>query len=441
MDQPKSLSQQERSSGEDDSAKGQETGAHSTEVERLRILARLPLLLNSSLDARRVIAVALGHLQALLNAEAATLFSVEPGVKEISFWVLQGAEKRLQNVKIPYGKGIVGWVIQEKKSLHVKDVASDARFFAAVDQESGFKTREVMCVPLIAHGERMLGAIQVLNPKSGGHFEEQDLSFLEDFSQQLTLALENARLFGEMREQHARLETLDRRKSELASVISHEFRTPLNIIRTAAELITGGIQGETATDVAKALFNGVDRLSRIIGQIINLSLVQPESIKPENATFAASSLLRDIVEKFSEVAAARRLALQLVGAECPASIRADRALIAVVLTNLLSNAIRFTPDGGTISVGCRAMTGMVEFSVTDTGIGIPESEISLIFEKFYEIVPAAYHSSGDFGFRSCGLGLGLPTAASILSAHGSKMEVHSEPGKGSRFSFRLPEAS
>lgn len=411
------------------------------QLERLNFIARLSLLLNSSLDTRRVITVALKHLQNMLNAEAGTVFSIEPGANELSFWALQGGQEDLLNRKIPLGKGIVGWVVSKKTPLHVKDVQSDPRFFNAVDQEGGFKTREILCVPLIARGEKLLGALQILNPAAGSHFADDDLFFLEQCAQQLSISLENARLYETLSEQHMKLETLERRKGELVSIISHEFRTPLNIIRTATELMMGSIDEKDEglrKRISESLLSGVDRLSRIIGEITNLSLIQRGSISLSNENIDAASFLKEVTRQFLKAAESRHLTLNCDTGDCSECVHGDKMLLAIVLSNFIRNAIRFTPDGGSISTVCRRHTGMMEFSVSDTGIGIAAGEIPLIFEKFYEIVPAGNHSSGDLGFKSCGLGLGLPTAASILEAHGSKIQVESIPEKGSTFSFLLP---
>ncbi len=411
------------------------------QLDRLNFIARLSLLLNSSLDTRRVITIALKHLQRILNAEAGTVFSIEPGAGELSFWALDGGQESLLNRKIPPGKGIVGWVLSKKTPLHVKDVQSDPRFFDAIDREGSFKTREILCVPLISRGEKLLGALQVLNPVDGGNFVDDDLFFLEQCAQQLSISLENARLYETLSEQHRKLEALDRRKGELASVISHEFRTPLNIIRTATELMMSSIEEKnkpTGMKISEALLNGVDRLSRVVSEITNLSLIQKETIRLSNENMDAASFLDEITGKFQKAAEQRRLNLSCDTGGCGEMISGDRALLAIVVSNIIRNAIRFTPDGGNIVTACRRHSGMMEFSVTDTGIGIAPEEIPLIFEKFYEVIPAANHSSGDLGFKSCGLGLGLSTAASILEAHGSKIRVESAPGKGSTFSFLLP---
>ena len=111
-----------------------------------------------------------------------------------------------------------------------------------------------------------------------------------------------------------------------------------------------------------------------------------------------------------------------------------------MLNNLVANAIRFTPDGGVVTIGCRQDNSSVEIFVRDTGIGIDPEHQNLIFEKFFEVTDAMNHSSGDLEFKSAGLGLGLATSKAVLASHSSVIKVESTPGKGSEFSFSLPAA-
>jgi signal transduction histidine kinase len=132
---------------------------------------------------------------------------------------------------------------------------------------------------------------------------------------------------------------------------------------------------------------------------------------------------------------------QTLHVECPDDVgraEGDFGLLLIVLRNLVSNAIRFTPDGGRISVSAARTSGIVKIRVTDTGIGMEPAHQSLIFEKFYEVASSLNHSSGDYEFKSGGLGLGLATVKAILQAHGSACELDSKPGQGSTFSFSLP---
>lgn len=409
--------------------------------DRLGFLAKLPLLLNSSLDLRRIIKVALEELKKRLSGTAATIFLLDESGKQLTFWALQGSEEgELEGQKMPAGKGVVGWVIDRQESTIVNDAGNDPRFFSQIDKEVGFQTKNMICSPLTVRGERKLGAVQVLN-KESGDFAEEDVEFIEQFCHQMSLAIDNARLFEAVKERNRKLEILDNRKNEMMSVIAHEFRTPLSLIGSSADLIaTGGLNNPATVEQLCSLLNkGVQRLTKLIGEVKNLSLATTsDRMEVARDKFNVQELMRQVVEHFESTCAERKLSLIV---ECPDSVGAvdgDMTLLLLAVRNLVSNAIRFTPDGGRVALRASRAAGLVRIEVSDSGIGIEAEQIPLIFEKFYEVNSALNHSSGEHEFKSGGLGLGLSTVKSILSAHGTTCDVASTPGKGSTFSFTLP---
>ncbi len=413
------------------------------DFDRLGFLARLPLVLNSSLDTHHVVRGALAELKQRLHAEAATIFMLQGDDNTLSFWAIHGADDApLEGSKMPADRGIVGWVISHQEPAIVADAQHDARFFPEIDRETNFRTRNVLCAPLTVRGADKVGAIQVLN-RVDGDFDQADLVFLTQFANQAALALENARLYEEVQTRNRQLELLDSRKNEMMAVIAHEFRTPLNLIGSSADLLASGTLNDPGTvdKMCTVLNTGVQRLTKLIAEIRNLSLSSNACLVPSKASLAVPGLLREVFEAFRAGAASRNIALVL---ECPqecASINGDFALLVIALNNLVSNAIRFTPDGGTVTLRATQSAGLVRIEVRDTGIGLDALQIPLIFEKFYEVQSALNHSSGDLQFKSGGLGLGLATVKAILKAHGTSCEVQSEVGSGSIFSFSLPAES
>jgi signal transduction histidine kinase len=417
-----------------------ESESSGLSFDRLGFLAKLPLLLNSSLDTKRILKIALEELKDRLEGTAATIFLLDEIGEQLTFWALQGTEEgELEGTKMPSGRGIVGWVIEKQEAARVDDAQNDSRFFAQIDKEVGFETRNLLCAPLTVRGDRKLGAVQVLN-KVSGHFCQEDVLFLEQFCSQMALAIDNARLFEAVQERNRQLQVLDNRKSEMMSVIAHEFRTPLNLIGTSAELLGSGTLNDTkAVDQMCSILNrGVRRLTKLIGEIKNLSLSTSESMEITLSRISVQHMIREIVEHFEAAAVERNLTLVV---ECPEQVgecEGDTVLLLLALKNLVGNAIRFTPDGGRIVIRGTRAAGLIRVEVSDTGIGLDQGEIPLIFEKFYEVNNALNHSSGDLEFKSGGLGLGLATVKAILKAHASTCEVSSEAGKGSTFAFSLP---
>ena len=412
--------------------------------DRLEFLARLPMLLNSSLGTRQVMRVALEHAKHKLDAEAATIFILDESQRELTFWAIEGGGAiALEGRKMPADKGIVGWTIARQEAVIANDVSNDARFFGRIDTETKFITKSILSVPLTVRGERPIGAIQVLNRKATADgtakFSEEDLAFLDQFAHHVALAIDNARLVESLSERNRKLEVLDRRKNDMVTLLAHEIRTPVNIVQSAAEMLSSGAlrDRESIDQMTTTLMNGVRRLTRLASDVRNISFVSAQSVSIEQAPFDAADLLNELQAQYAPVCAARSLTLTFKAPQKGTSLLGDEALLRVALGNLISNGIRFTPDGGAIDVAAIGSADSIAFSVKDNGVGIAPDDLPYIFEKFYEVGDVMQHRSGDYAFKAGGLGLGLATARAIIAAHGATLEVKSAPGEGTVFSFEM----
>lgn len=436
------------------SADAASTSANSAAVrrssfggDRLEFLARLPMLLNSSLGTRQVMRVALEHAKVRLEAEAATIFVLDESQKELTFWAIEGGGAlALEGRKMPADKGIVGWTIARQEAVIANDVKNDPRFFGRIDTETKFVTKSILSVPLTVRGEKPIGAIQVLNRvanKDGNtKFSEEDLAFLEQFAHHVGLAIDNARLVESLSERNRKLEVLDRRKNDMVTLLAHEIRTPVNIIQSAAEMLSSGAlrDRESIDQMTTTLMNGVRRLTRLASDVRNVSFVSAQSVAIEQAPFEVSDLFSELQSQYAPVCANRKLQLVFKPPAKGLAINGDEALLRVAIGNLISNGIRFTPDGGAIEISAESNSGMLSFNIKDNGVGITAEDLPYIFEKFYEVGDVMQHRSGDYGFKSGGLGLGLATARAIVAAHGSVLHVSSTSGDGTTFRFDLPQS-
>jgi signal transduction histidine kinase len=408
--------------------------------ERLEILARLPLILNSTLRITDVVSVVLRELRSVLRAEAATVFLIDSAdPTQLRFWASQGGgADTLQDRVLPIDRGIAGWCIRTQESVIISNPSADPRFYGQIDSESGFVTNNLLCTPLTCRGNQKLGAVQVLNAQAGS-FTDADLAFLEKIATHIALAIDNARLVQSLQVQNRRLETLERRKGEMMTVIVHEFRTPLTLINSAAEIIVSGqSSGESLQKMQTVLATGVHRLTRLVGELRNLSFVSAsDGAMVQLESFSLKLTIDEIVSHFEPIAAARQITLRCSGS-VESQIRSDPGLLTIVLHNLISNAIRFTDNGGRIELTIKESPEQVIVEISDTGIGIADEELPLIFDRFYAVASAMHHSSGDYTFRSGGLGLGLATSRAILRLLGSEVTVRSKLNEGSTFSFHLP---
>lgn len=230
-----------------------------------------------------------------------------------------------------------------------------------------------------------------------------------------------------------KLYRLDELKNDLVATVAHEFRTPLTSLRMAVHLCLEGIAGpltEKQTDLLQTAREDCQRLQGTVDELLDLARLQSGQIKLRAEPVPAASLLEEAAGAFRNAANDKRLCLEVAALSTTRVVRADRERIPVVLSNLISNAIRHTPEGGSITLRAVDEDQSVRFEVADTGEGIAEEYRQAIFERFYRVP----------GTHTGAAGLGLSLVHDIVNAHGGQVGVESEPGRGSNFWFTLPLA-
>ncbi|MBC8103326.1 MAG: HAMP domain-containing protein [Cytophagales bacterium] len=228
---------------------------------------------------------------------------------------------------------------------------------------------------------------------------------------------------------------LDRLKTEFIGVASHELRTPVTSLLLGVQLLQEGAVGtltDTQREVVGALRQDLQRLERMMRDLLDLTRLEAGATPPRFEVVAPAELIGEAVEAVAAQSRAKGIVIKNEGYQNAPEVRADRGQIGRVLVNLLSNALRHTPSGGSVKVTTEIMDGegAVRFAVRDTGAGIPPEYLSHIFERFVQ-VPGATRG---------GAGLGLSIAQTIVRAHGGKLYADSEVGSGSTFAFTLPTA-
>jgi two-component system phosphate regulon sensor histidine kinase PhoR len=226
------------------------------------------------------------------------------------------------------------------------------------------------------------------------------------------------------------LRRLERARRELTANVSHELRTPLTSIKGFAETLLGGAMKDekTSRHFLQIIDQETNRLVKLVDDLLDLARLEGKGLSLDLAQVRVGEIVKDAVTKMTPLAGARNVQVR------PArdvTVLADRDRLAQVLTNLLDNAIKFTPNDGRIAVGWRAMNGEVEVSVADTGPGIAASDLPHIFDRFYKADRARPAIPG-------GSGLGLAITKHIIEAHGGRIRVASAPGVGTTFTFTLP---
>ena len=239
--------------------------------------------------------------------------------------------------------------------------------------------------------------------------------------------------------QFERLEAGDRQRRELVSNISHDLRTPLSSIQGYVEtvLLRGDqIDADTRAAHLRTALRHVDLLGKRIADLFELSKLDAGRIEPKHEAFCLAELLQDVVQNYRLAAQQRGVQLSLAaGSHTQARVRADIAMIERVLQNLIDNALRYTPQGGHVTLAIEPKGAFMQISVSDSGVGIAVEHLPHIFERYWRVTDAEVADPGTSS------GLGLAIVKRILDLHGSVVRVHSEFKRGTRFEFLLPQAA
>jgi len=230
-----------------------------------------------------------------------------------------------------------------------------------------------------------------------------------------------------------RLRRFEELKNDLVATVAHEFRTPLTSLRMAVHLCTEQVAGPLTDKQAELLYTAredCDRLQGMVDDFLDLSRIESGRVELYPLPTNVSELMMGAVDEFKADADAKGVILSAEVSLQELSVLADHDRIGHVFSNLIGNAVRHTPKGGSITLGAETIDGFVRFTVADTGTGVPKEYQERIFEKFYR--------APESGRK--GTGLGLYIAKEIVRAHGGDIGVESAPGKGSRFWFTLPSA-
>lgn len=322
-------------------------------------------------------------------------------------------------------------VIQSGKSEIVSEIPDS--FWETASQDPAHLTllralgvESFMIVPLVASG-RALGAITFMAAESGRCYGSRELALAEDLAHRAALAVDNARLYQEAQ---AAVEARD----ALLSIASHEVKTPLATVQGYAELLLRRATREGPTNEAdrhalQSIYEQTVRLSRLIDSLLDLSHLQNSPRRIEREAVDLCALARRLVETLQP--ALERHTVELLAPPEALLVAGDELRLEQVLQNLLQNAIKYSPQGGAVTVGLERQGEHIALTVSDRGIGIPSKDLERIFSRFYRASTATARSIS-------GAGLGLAVAKEIVTLHGGTIEVSSREGEGSTFTVSLP---
>lgn len=354
----------------------------------------------------------------------------------------QGIEPELieafQDMRV--GQSLTGRVMSEGKPVMSPDMLEDPKaMFVPLARKYGY--RSFLGVPL-RRGTEMLGTLEVVTKGKVRRFSLEEQQLMCAFADQAAVAIENARLFEDARshlagvvEANRRLEELDRLRQGYLRNVSHEFRTPLTVIKGYAEFLmeTGSPGPEGLKDVMRILVESCDRVIDLVDTLLEVSRVEQEEAERilEVQTLDLKELAAASLEPVRPAAERKGVALDLEFSGDSLEMEGDRGLLRQVVRKLVDNAVKYSPPGGRVAVRGRARGDELALEVEDRGIGIAEEHLPRIFEKFYMV-------DGGVTRRLGGTGVGLYLVREIVRLHNGQVDVQSLPGRGSVFSVRLP---
>jgi signal transduction histidine kinase/HAMP domain-containing protein len=332
----------------------------------------------------------------------------------------------------PDASTMSGRVVLARAILQIDDLLADAEYDKRGPVRRPYAGRALLGVPMLREGVP-IGALTVTWDEPG-EVPENYVRILQTFADQAVIAVENVRLFNETQEKTRQLEVANKHKSDFLANMSHELRTPLNAIIGFSEVMLSGMAG-TMPDKQKEFIGDIrdsgKHLLALINDILDLSKIEAGRMELDVTQFDLPAAMANAMTLVR--GRAERHGIRL-GSEVAPEIGAyegDERKFKQIMLNLLTNAVKFTPEGGRVTMGAQRLNGAYVFSVTDTGVGIAPEDQQAIFEEFKQV-------GKDYDKKAEGTGLGLALTKRLVELHGGRIAVESAVGRGSKFTFTLP---
>jgi two-component system, NtrC family, sensor kinase len=404
-------------------------------VGELRALGEVGQAISSTLDLQTVLSTIVARATQLSGVDAGVIYEYDAPRELFEPRATEGLEegivRMLVATPIRKGQGVTGRLADAPEPIQVADVRDLAEQVPVRDAFVRAGYRSLLAVPLVREGQ-LIGGLTVIR-KATGEFAREVIDLLRTFATQSALAIQNARLFREIEDKSRQLEVASQHKSEFLANMSHELRTPLNAIIGFSEVLTERMFGdlnEKQQEYLKDIYASGTHLLSLINDILDLSKIEAGRMELELTDFDLPTAIDNALILVRERAGRRGIALEHSVDERLGEIRGDERKVKQVLLNLLSNALKFTPEGGRVEVRAGMVDGMAEIAVTDTGVGIAPEDQEKVFEEFRQV--------GTVEKKAEGTGLGLTLCRKFIELHGGRIWVKSQVGVGSTFTFTIP---
>lgn len=435
------------------------------EFQTSQIVRNYSKAISRTLDVEQLSLVIIGTISELLETTRGALMLASEDDAEYTIEPIPALGHLSRQAKrFAGGSPFMEMLANEHQPLLQYDVDFSPAYSTMHDDEREWLAKQAMEVYVPVHTDSELTGLIALGPKrSGLPYRPNELELVQVLADQTVVALQNARLYSELNQQHERirqlnvdlrrqmerLETLDKVKSDFITIASHELRTPLTQVKGYADILMAMNedasldQGQTR-EILSHIERASTRLETLISAMLDASQLEVSGMQLSYMHTGLEAIIQLAIDPMAVAIKNRRLNLELHGLEALPSIYVDFKRLVQAFQNIIGNAIKYTPDYGTISITAELVasadgeTDYIEVVVADTGIGIEPQYHDMIFEKFFRIGDPQLHSTGSTKFMGGGPGLGLHIAKGVIEAHGGRIWVEDAPTGGSCFLFELP---
>ena len=397
-----------------------------------KALYKIGLMLVSAVSTSEVFETIVSSALDITNSPAGSLALYDKQKQEMELVVSIGLSEDFANItkwKIREG-GLTQYVIEQKFPVVITDIRKEPNFDNPVMLFEGIKS--LVAVPLISEGD-IVGILYVDDFKIR-HFTQREVSILNLLATKAAFAIEKVKLLEKLERANRDLQEANRLKSEFLANMSHELRTPLNAINGFSELMLDGITGSLTSDQEQCLNDILEsgrHLLSLINDVLDIAKIESGKAELNMEFFDFGELVEKVEHTVSSLVSQKNQLLEICLSEQMGEMYADGRKVKQILLNLVSNAIKFTPEGGAIRIEAERKSDHYLIRVRDTGIGLHEDEFEIIFDEFRQV-------DGSCTRKYEGTGLGLALAKRFVEMHNGKIWVESEVGKGSCFSFTIP---
>ena len=399
-------------------------------VVRLSRLVEISVTLNSTLDLDRLLQFIIRSAADLVESEAASILLVGEKTRDLYIAAATDADpETLQKIPVPKEGSIAGTVFREDRPLILNELGATGQRYPEAGEGERFSVRSLIGVPLRIRDD-VTGVLEAVN-KRQGIFDEADLLTLTNIASLAAVAISNARQLEALNRAYDALGNLDQLKTDFIAIASHELRTPLGLILGNASLLKE-LSGEDVSEHADAVLNSAMRMRVLIEDMTNLNMLQAGSANLVLSKRPLQPIVQLVYEEALELVEAREQTIKLKLPTDTLEAMVDEQKITMALTNLLNNAIRFTPKERELGLTLEQHGHEAWLRVHDDGIGLVPDELETVFDSFYQV-------EDHLTRQHDGLGLGLPIVKAIAESHGGRVWVESEgPDQGATFTIALP---